>query len=130
MHIPPGFAVVTPYLFVDDAPAYVRFLEVAFEAQEIGRSLDPSGRIANCQVRFHTATVMISEATKGFPPSRSAFYLYVPDADRAVERAVHAGAVMIMNVELMTYGDRQGGVRDPFGNIWWVSQRMSAEPYF
>jgi len=22
----------------------------------------------------------------------------------------------------MPYGDRQGGARDPHGNIWWISQ--------
>ncbi|AIT05260.1 hypothetical protein MC45_01155 [Sphingomonas taxi] len=29
----------------------------------------------------------------------------------------------------MPYGDRQGEVRDPAGNIWWVSQRTTADPY-
>ena len=35
-----------------------------------------------------------------------------------------------MDVADMPYGDRQGGIRDPFGNIWWVSQRMSTDAYF
>jgi PhnB protein len=35
-----------------------------------------------------------------------------------------------MKVADMPYGDRQGGVRDIAGNIWWVSQRLTAEPYF
>jgi len=26
-------------------------------------------------------------------------------------------------------GDRQGGVADPSGNIWWLSQRLVAGPY-
>jgi PhnB protein len=29
----------------------------------------------------------------------------------------------------MPYGDRQGGVRDPAGNIWWISQRIVRAPY-
>jgi PhnB protein len=41
-----------------------------------------------------------------------------------------AGGERIMDVADMPYGDRQGGIRDTSGNIWWVSQRLSAQPYF
>lgn len=130
MHVPPGFGIVTPYIFAAEADAYVRFLDAAFGAEEIGRSSAPDGRIANCQLRFESATIMVSEASEAFPPSRAALYLFVADADKAMARAIAAGARKIMDVEDMPYGDRQGGVRDPSGNIWWVSQRMSPEPYF
>lgn len=108
----------------------MHFLLTAFGAVEIGRSTTPDGRIANCQLRFHTATIIVSEASDRFPPSRSALYLFVADADKAVLRAIAAGAEKIMDVDDMPYGDRQGGVRDPSGNIWWVSQRKIADPYF
>ena len=130
MYVPEGFAVVTPYIFADNADEYVRFLEAAFDAQEIGRSTAPDGRIANCQVRFDTATIMVSEASEHFRPSAAALYLYVADADASMARAENAGAEKIMDVADMPYGDRQGGVRDPSGNIWWLSQRMSKEAYF
>lgn len=130
MHIPAGFAVVTPYIFVDGAARYVRFLEAAFDAREVGRSTAADGRIANAQLRFSTATIMVSEASAAFPASRAALYLYVADADIAMAKAEQAGAERIMDVADMPYGDRQGGVRDPAGNIWWVSQRLTAQPYF
>jgi PhnB protein len=130
MYVPEGFAVVTPYIFVDGADEYVRFLEAAFGAREVGRSTAPNGRIANCQMRFDTATIMLSEASEQFPASSAAFYLYVADADASMEKAEKAGAKKIMNAADMPYGDRQGGVRDPSRNIWWVSQRTSAEAYF
>ncbi|MCL4671871.1 MAG: VOC family protein [Sphingomonadaceae bacterium] len=130
MHVPQGFAVVTPYIFVDGGNEYVEFLDAAFGAKEIGRSLAPDGRIANCQLRFNTATIMVSDASEQFPASSGAFYLYVENADASMERALNAGAEKIMDTEDMPYGDRQGGVRDPSGNIWWISERLSAEPYF
>src|SRR5690606_32675305 len=130
MHVPEGFAVVTPYIFADGAEEYVRFLEAAFGAREIGRSTAPDGRIANCQLQFSTTTIMVSEASPEFPASRSAFYIYVSDADASMTRAEQAGAYKIMNTADMPYGDRQGGVRDPWGNIWWVSQRLTSGPYF
>jgi PhnB protein len=130
MYVPDGFGVVTPYIFADGAEDYVRFLEAAFGAREIGRSTTPDGRIANCQLRFSTTTIMVSEASGQFPATRAAHYLYVADADAAMARAEQAGARKIMDVGTMPYGDRQGGVRAPAGNIWWVSQRLTPEPYF
>ncbi|URI13935.1 VOC family protein [Brevundimonas albigilva] len=130
MYVPEGFAVVTPYIFVEKAEDYVRFLESAFGAHETGRSVGKDGRIANSQLRFGSATIMISEASAQFPASRAALYLYVADADAAVQAAERAGAERIMDVADMPYGDRQGGVRDTAGNSWWVSQRLIPEPYF
>lgn len=58
----------------------------------------------------------------------AAYYLYVPDADAAVRRALECGAQLEMPVADMSYGDRQGGVRDSHGNIWWISQRTVEVP--
>jgi PhnB protein len=44
-------------------------------------------------------------------------------------RAVAAGATGILDVADMPYDDRQGGVRDPAGNIWWISQCLVPGPY-
>jgi PhnB protein len=129
MHVPEGFAQVTPYIFANDAERYIHFLKAAFGAQEIGRSTAANGGIANCQMRFGDMTILISSASEEFPASRTALYFYVEDANAIMRAAAQAGAQKIMDVADM-YGDRQGGVRDPSGNIWWVSQRLTAEPYF
>lgn len=34
MHVPDGFGVVTPYIFVDGGDNYVSFLEAAFGARD------------------------------------------------------------------------------------------------
>lgn len=130
MPAPPGFGTVFPYLFVSDAAAYVTFLSDAFGAVEIGRTQRPDGKIANAQVRIGDTSFMVSEATDAYPPSRCALYLYVDEADEAMARALKCGAVHEMDVADMTYGDRQGGVRDPAGNIWWISQRISDAPHY
>jgi len=59
----------------------------------------------------------------------ASYYLYVESADSAMAAATTAGARQIMPVADMSYGDRQGGVRDRHGNIWWLSQRLIPGPY-
>lgn len=130
MIVPTGFSQVTPYIFAQDAAAYIAFLQTALNGQEIGRSHGPDGRIANSQIRFGTATIMVSDASPAFPPSQAALYLYVDDADAAMNQALAHGATHVMNVSDMPYGDRQGGIRDPSGNIWWLSQRLTDVHYF
>lgn len=129
MHLPPGFATVTPYFFVEDAPAFVAFLLDGLGGSEILRHLRPDGCIGNAQVRLGTATVMVSEASAAYPAMPASCYLYVADADAALARALAAGATLELAVQDMPYGDRQGGVRDPHGNLWWLSQRLQPGPY-
>jgi len=130
MPAPTGFATVTPYFFVDEADAFVRFLIEGLGGEEMGVHYRPDGAIANAQVKIGSATVMVSEASGDFPAMPASYYLYVADAPAAMAQALKAGATQIMAVDDMPYGDRQGGVRDPHGNIWWISQRLTDAPYY
>ena len=129
MYVPPGFGTVTPYFFVDDAEKFVDFLVHGLGGVEMLRSLRPDGRIGNVQVRIGTTTVMASESSAAYPAMPASYYLYVEDADASMARALAHGAKLEMPVGDMPYGDRQGGVRDPVGNIWWISQRIVQAPY-
>ena len=129
MYIPPGFTTVTPYFFIKNAETFVLFLINGLGGHETCRSMRPDGKIANVQIQLGTSTVMVSEAVEKYPPMQAAYYLYVENADQSMQRALDHGATLEMKVGDMPYGDRQGGVRDPQGNIWWISQRTVQEPY-
>jgi len=129
MYIPPGFNTVTPYYFVKDAERFISFLINGLGGQETCRTMRADGKVQNVQIKLGTSTVMVSEATARYPQMGCAFYLYVADADAAMKRALDHGAQLEMDVGDMPYGDRQGGVRDSHGNIWWISQRTVEEPY-
>ena len=129
MNIPLGFGTVTPYFFVNAAEGFVDFLVNGLGGSEVLRHLRPDGRIANAQIRLGTSTVMVSEASTAYPAMPGSYYLYVESADAAVGRALENGALLEMKVSDMPYGDRQGGVRDRYGNIWWISQRLVNKPY-
>jgi PhnB protein len=126
--VPPGFGTVTPYFFVQGAARFLAFLVDGLGGEEIDRHMN-GDRIANAQVRLGTSTVMVSEASAAWPAMPASYYLYVDDADAAMARAIAAGAEKVMDVADKPYQDRQGGVRDPFGNLWWLSQRLVDGPY-
>ena len=129
MYIPPGFNTVTPYFFVKDAESFIAFLINGLGGTETCRTVRPNGFVQNVQVQLGTSTVMVSEATEKYPGMCSAFYLYVENANASMQRALEHGAVLEMEIRDMPYGDRQGGVKDKHGNIWWISERIVYEPY-
>lgn len=124
MTIPTGFTTFFPYIFADGADAYLAFLVDGLGGVVTHITRGPGERLANGQVRFGETTVMVSEATPAYPATRASYYLYVDDADAAMARAVAAGGTQHMAVVDQTYGDRQGGLTDPQGNMWWISQRL------
>ncbi len=85
MYIPPGIGTVAPYLFADNAERLVRYLVEGLGGEETCRTMRDD-RIANCQVAIGTTTLMVSEASERFPPSRSSFYLYVENAGKHAAR--------------------------------------------
>jgi len=49
--------------------------------------------------------------------------LMVDDADAVVERAVSAGAKVLMPLENLFWGARYGKIVDPFGHEWGINQQ-------
>jgi len=129
MHIPPGFTQVFPYIFAPDAAKYLSFLSEGLGGEIVSVHAAPDGKVANAHVRFGDTTIMVSEANQTLGPMKATYYIYVDDADAAMACAVKAGGVQRGQVADMPYGERQGGVVDPAGNIWWISQRLSPGPY-
>jgi PhnB protein len=47
--------------------------------------------------------------------------LYVRDVDGAYKRALEAGASSLARPEDRPYQERAAGVKDSFGNIWYIA---------
>ena len=129
MHVPPGFTTVFPYIFAKNAGAYLDFLTAGLGGEVTDVAKSTGATVRNAHVRFGDTTIMVSEAPPAFSDMKSTFYLYVENADAAMARALAAGGVEQSPIKDQAYGDRQGGVRDPVGNIWWLSQRLAPGGY-
>ena len=118
---PEGFHSVTPCLTVKGAAKLLDFLKQAFGAEELGRHLEPSGRIAHASVRIGDSVVELSDGTDKWPPMASALHLYVPDVDATHKRAVLAGGTSLHEPMDQFYGERSSAVRDVCGNNWYIA---------
>lgn len=130
--IPDGYSAVTPYLTVQGAAQAIEFYKKAFGAEEVMRFEMPDGKIAHAEVRIGGSIVMLHDEApqwKAFSAqtigdSPVSIMLYVDDVDAVVKRAVEAGATLTMEVADQFYGDRAGGVKDPFGHKWHVATHI------
>jgi len=118
--VPDGYHSVTPYLIVRGVAKLIDFLKEAFEAVETERLPGPDGTIGHAEVRIGDSIVMMGEGGH-FDPMPAAIYLYVNDVDAYYARALDAGATSVMEPTDQFYGDRSGGVKDAFGNLWFVA---------
>ena len=50
--------------------------------------------------------------------------LYVTDVDTVFVSAIAAGGKEVRPVEDQFYGDRTGGLEDPFGHSWYISTHV------
>jgi uncharacterized glyoxalase superfamily protein PhnB len=119
--IPDGYHTVTPYLIVPDVPREIEFLQKALGARESYRSTAPDGTVNHAEVQIGDSRVMMGQAQDKWPANQSMLYLYVEDVDAWYHRAIEAGAASVRELTDERYGDRVGGIQDPFGNQWWIA---------
>jgi PhnB protein len=117
------FRSVTPHLNPVNSAPFIEFLEKAFGGVEIYRA-QPKQKILHAQVRIGDSIITMGDAHGRYQPMPSTLHLYVPDTDAAYEQALRAGAESIQPPADQPYGDRSAGVRDPFGNRWFIATHM------
>jgi PhnB protein len=130
--IPEGAAVVIPRLCCRDPVAQIEFCTATFGAVEAIRRPGPDGRVAHALVTIGPAMVMIESEWPGItsrPPvldgsSPVVLYVYVENVDETVERAVAAGARILMPLTNQFWGDRTAWIMDPSGHVWTVATRV------
>ena len=126
--IPDGFHTVTPYLLVTDVSGLIAFMKQAFDAKEIYRSQTPEGIVNHAQVQIGDSMVMMGQARDEWKPMPTMLYLYVEDVDTWYHRALQTGGTSVRELTDEAYGDRVGGVKDPFDNQWWIATHQKDMP--
>lgn len=119
-HIPAGFHAVTPYLMVEDAPAFLAFLQAAFDAKVLNDTRQV-GRVVHIEVDVLGCVLEFSEASDKYAATRVALHCFVPDADATYAHLLAQGTTSLYAVTDHPYGERSGGVQDQWGNSWFLA---------
>ena len=130
-YIPEGYNALTPALAFKGADAAIKWYVNVFGAKEKMRFENPDKTIAHGEITIGDSVVMVSEENPQYNKSPKTangnsvnLFIYVPDVDKTIEKALDNKAKLIMPAEDQFYGDRSGRIEDPFGYIWIISTHI------
>ncbi len=117
--IPEGYHTITPYLIVEGAQAFIDFLQEAFNAQVESMMKSDDGIIRHSALQIGNSHLMVSSSTEEYPPTTCMLHRLwtLP-----MGRPSGPGALREPTDEF--YGDRSAGIKDQWGNQWWMATHM------
>lgn len=128
-----GLTWLTTALNVSDVKAAVDFYTGAMKMVAIAELEDDGGEILFARIRYRGTNFTInkegwdsdlnSPVTSG-TPTPFIFYMYVDDVFTLTNEMVEAGATVLSEPTEMFWGDLKARVKDPFGFIWDIAQKM------
>jgi len=125
LKVPEHYQAVMPYLILSNAAAFITFAEEVLGAKEVMKEMRNEKTIRHAEIKIGKSIIMVAETTPDYEPQNAGMFVYVQDADATFEKALEYGAELVLEVSDMPYG-RSGGVKDPFGNTWWITSMIDA----
>ena len=122
--VPEGLFSVNPYLHPRRAEPLINFLKRAFGAQEVAKYASPDGVVHHAVIQVGDSVLEMGEAHGKYDTMEAMFYLYVPNMEAVYRRALAAGATSFQEPTDQPYGDRNAGVKDAFGNKWYIATHV------
>lgn len=115
---------------VDGAARAIQFYRDVFDAEELVRHEDGSGKIVHAELALGEGRLTLKDED-GVDPAPTTLggspvllMLGVDDVDALAERMVAAGGKVVF--EIGDHEDGRGGrILDPFGHAWMISQHSA-----
>lgn len=118
---PANFHDITTGVRIKGAEEFLAFVQAAFGATVLAKHNSPEGAVSNAAFKIGDSTLECGEAHGEWGPRTCALHHYSEDCDAGFNRALAAGAKLFLPMKDQFYGDRSGGVIDPWGNHWYIA---------
>jgi uncharacterized glyoxalase superfamily protein PhnB len=124
--VPDNYTSVTPWIISPSSEKLIDFLKGAFQAEEIpnSRIMNEDGVIIHVVVKIGNAMVMLFDSREGWAPTPAFLNLYVEDIETAYRKSIELEATSVTNITTLYFGEKVCRILDPFGNLWWINQRV------
>ena len=117
---------VIPYLIIPQAEKFYDFVINVFDGKETARFLNDDRTIMHGEVNIGSSTIMFGGSSDKWQSQPAGLYITVENADETFKKALDNGATLVHDISDKDYG-RTGGVKDPFGNTWWIVSNNKKE---
>jgi PhnB protein len=123
-----GNTRVQTWIATSDTARLLDFATSVFDAVELARVPTEDGGIGHAELRIGDTWLLAFDTQPDWPPLPALLRVWVDDADATMVAAVAAGGRVVTPASDSAFGQRGGRVRDPLGNIWWVTQHVEDVP--
>jgi PhnB protein len=123
------YPTLSPYMFYEDLPSALDFLEAAFGFTVRMRNVNPDGTLNHCEMGVGDSVLMLGTPPDYQNPAHNGhvtvgLHVHVDDVDEHYARAVAAGAKPDREPVDMPYGVRSYAALDPEGHQWFFAQPL------
>src|SRR5271165_4332685 len=99
-YIPEGYNTVTPYLVIKGAAKAIDYYKSVFGATVVVRMDAPNGQVGHAELEIGNSRIMLADenpsmgnrSAETIGASPVSLYVYLPDCDAVVAKAVAGGA--------------------------------------
>src|SRR5271166_903498 len=110
-YIPKGYNTVTPYLVIKGAAKAIEYYKNVFGATVLVRMDGPGGTVGHAELQIGDSRFMLADenpqmgyrSAETIGASPVSLYVYLPDVDKIVDKAVASGAKIQRPVEDQFY---------------------------
>ncbi len=124
--VPDNYTAVTPWIISPSSAKLIEFLTAAFDAEEVpnSRILNSEGIIIHVVIKIGDAPVMLFDSGTNWGSTPAFLNLYVDDVEKIYQRSIKLGATSVTDITELWFGEKVCRILDPFGNLWWINQRV------
>lgn len=130
-YIPKGYNTLTPYLVIKGAADAIEYYKSVFGATVVVRMDGPNGTVGHAELQIGDSRIMLADENPSMGQGHASattvggspvsLYIYVPDCDKVIAKAVAGRAKILKPAQDQFYGDRSGFIQDPFGHLWGIA---------
>jgi len=126
----PHYNKVNPFVIIKGgATGFIDFVERVFDAEENKqvRTPDRDGTLIHAEVQIGDSMILLADSKEDWPFTPSFLQVYVDNAQETLNRAEKEGAQIITNVSIFYNGLKLARIKDNWGNIWWLYEKMNQD---
>jgi len=126
----PHYNKVNPFVIIKGgATGFIDFVERVFDAEENKqvRTPDRDGTLIHAEVQIGDSMILLADSKEDWPFTPSFLQVYVDNAQETLNRAEKEGAQIITNVSIFYNGLKLARIKDNWGNIWWLYEKMNED---
>ncbi|MFD2599186.1 VOC family protein [Sphingobacterium corticis] len=91
---------------------------------KINEKQDEQGAIIHAVAKIGDAMINLFDSKENWAPTPTFLNLYVSDVEQAYNNAIAFGAKSVTDITTLWFGEKVCRILDPFGNLWWLNERV------